>query len=54
MNWEPLNPSMFCFISEAIQYNGKNTKTRELYQKVFGISCSLEDKVKFILQLILA
>lgn len=50
MNWELLKPSTFRFISEATQYDGKNTKTGELYQKVSKLSCSLEDKVKFILQ----
>lgn len=50
MNWEPLNPSIFRLISQTIQYDGKNIKAGELYQKVSKISCSLEDKVKFILQ----
>ncbi len=50
MDWEPLEPSAYRFISEAIQYDGNNIKAGELYQKVSALSCSLEDKVKFILQ----
>lgn len=50
MDWNPLKPGTFRFISESIGYEGRKTKTGELYQKVSKLSCSLEDKVKFILR----
>lgn len=50
MNWEPLEPSRLRAISQEIQYKGKGTGTEELYQRVAALSCSLEDKVKFILR----
>lgn len=50
MDWNPMKSDEFIFIAESIKYSAEGHKTSELYKEIADLSCSLECKVKFILQ----